>query len=744
MPTLIPLLAEYGAEVLLQHSRNIIVLLDKRGTLLEWNEQFAALKKHIPNAQKLSDFLVSSSLVQLREMIEQALEQQVVTTSNLNLTTSEIALPTSYECWLVPTPNEQVIFYAEPIAALDDQAAQEYLKITNDLSATTRELYKIRHTLQTKNKELQKAKEIAEEATRAKSDFLANTSHEVRTPLNAIIGLTTLLSDTPLNKEQTEFVQILRSSSESLLTIINDILDFSKIESGKMNLEKQPFDLQQCLGEALDFVQFKAKEKNINLSCTTEDRVPLALVGDVTRLRQVVVNLLSNAVKFTEKGSISVFVSMSNWKSPEEREENAILLGQQRTKDLILPYLQISVSDTGIGIPADRVEKLFQSFSQVDASTTRKYGGTGLGLAISKRLVELMGGAIWIESEYGKGTTFHFTTEATSASNTDYRLLELTRSTTNHLPQIAQRRPLRILLAEDNAVNQKVALRLLEHLGFRADVAANGKEVLLAMGLVSYDVILMDVQMPEMDGIETTCHIRHEFPLSRQPYIIAMTAHALEGDREWLLKSGMDDYVSKPTRINDLSLVLERVQTGLIQRSMPTFQDCHSESTDQQRMGEDSIATPIEPAPETFPKIAPAPPYHAVSDDKLNGKAAPTELLDHPLDTATFNQFLEMMGDDATDLVHELIETYITESTSLVSTLATAFEQENFPLLEKTAHTLKSTSAQFGALPLAEMCKDIEIQTRNGTLHNIPNHIDHATKEYQRVQEALNAVKQTL
>ena len=410
------------------------------------------------------------------------------------------------------------------------------------------------------------AKEAAEAAARSKSDFLANMSHEIRTPLNAVLGLTGLLLNSDLNAQERDYVETVRSSGNTLLSVINDILDFSKIEGGKMELESQPFHLRECISVALDLIKPSAGQKELTVKCDLDESLPAYFKGDVTRLRQVLVNLLGNAVKFTHQGAIGLSVTGAPLDCP----------GSSSGREYELHF---SIHDTGIGIPKEKLDRLFRSFSQVDSTTTRKYGGTGLGLAISRKLVEMMGGKIWVVSEPNVGSTFHFTIRAEVSEE------ESSHSEPVLAPTMASRqkgaRPLRILLAEDNAVNQMVAKQMLKKIGYSADVAGNGHEVLQAIERQPYDVILMDVQMPEMDGLAASQEIRRRWPTG--PRIIAITAYALKGDRERCLAAGMDEYISKPIVIEELKRVLERC------KSLPA-KPTNSRDSEQE-------ASPLSPSP---------------------------------------------------------------------------------------------------------------------------------------------------
>lgn len=397
---------------------------------------------------------------------------------------------------------------------------------------------------------LLKAKEAAEAALRVKSEFLAVMSHELRTPLNGVLGMASLLDMENLSSEQRECVDIIRSSSESLLTIVSDILDFTTMESGKVAIDKQPFNLRRCLNDVVNLLSPKAKAKSLDLACYIDKGIPETIISDQVRLRQVLTNLLDNAAKFTDNGRIDIFVSGRS-------------LGNGKQE------VFFSVRDTGIGISPENISKLFQPFSQVDMSTSRQYGGTGLGLAISRQLVELMGGKISVKSEVGKGSTFNFTiiadefnkkllgnSDCLDSTDSPEQALNLDRSEKESNSNFGIN-SCRVLLAEDNEVNQFVTLRMLKKLGYTTDAVSSGREAIESLKRHQYDIILMDVQMHDTDGLEATKEIRRLWP-DRGMKIIALTAHALKGDRERCIEVGMNGYIAKPIRIGDLAEALEK------------------------------------------------------------------------------------------------------------------------------------------------------------------------------------------
>ncbi|HSS77552.1 MAG TPA: ATP-binding protein, partial [Thermoanaerobaculia bacterium] len=537
--------------------------------------------------------------------------------------------------------------------------------------------------LERSEKEARTAKDEADRANRFKSQFLANMSHEIRTPMNAVIGMTSILASSRLTPEQRDYVGTIRSSGESLLALLNDILDFSKIEAGKLLIEASPFALHQCVEEAVDLLAAQAARKGLEIGCLVDPAVPALIESDATRLRQILVNLLDNAVKFTPSGGVLVRVDAC---SPPPLERGAMV------------ELRFAVRDTGIGISPDRMDRLFRPFSQADSSTSRLYGGTGLGLAICHRLAQGLGGRIWVESAPNEGSTFWFTIRCRvvdTALPPDFgKALPGVPRESEGAAGIAWSGlpPLRILVAEDNVINQKVALLLLQQLGLAADLAADGEEALAALRRQRYDVILMDVQMPGMDGLEATRRIRDEWPLEGRPRIIAVTANALREDRETCLAAGMDDYLSKPVLLEDLRAALYRGRGTAV----------------------------------------PSPSFAASAAAGANGA-------EEPFDPKYIDQLRQLQAITGKELVSPIIDHFLAEAPRRLAELRLTLAARDDLKFVFAAHSFKASGAQLGARRLAKICQDLEMRGRRVEWSGMEEILGHLQSEIEHIAPLLRA-----
>jgi signal transduction histidine kinase/CheY-like chemotaxis protein/HPt (histidine-containing phosphotransfer) domain-containing protein len=529
------------------------------------------------------------------------------------------------------------------------------IAIVNQSRGYLRELSRL---VDERTRDLQQEKARAEAASQAKGEFLANMSHEIRTPLNTVLGLTALVLRSPLAPGQKEKLQLVQQSGEALLAVISDVLDVSKIEAGRLELELAPLPVRACVDEALTLVAHKAAGKGLPVHCRVGDEVPAAVESDASRLRQILVNLLDNAVKFTERGEVRLEVA-------------AVPADGGRVE------LRFIVRDTGIGIAAEALERLFKPFVQVDSSMSRRYGGSGLGLVISRRLAERLGGRLWVESEPGRGSAFSFTIRCRPVPRVEPPAEEETDLAD------AERHPWSILVAEDNLLNQKVAVLMLESLGYQADVAGDGFAVLQALRRQSYDLILMDVQMPGMDGLEATRRLRAELPAERQPRIVALTANVLAEQRGACLAAGMDDFLGKPLGFAELRAALRRA------------------------------------AGERTPEAPPAPARGADEDGLF--------------DPSPLDDLARLEAPAGKPLVRLVVETFFAETPRRLERLREALGQADARELTFVAHSLKGSCGQVGAVRLAALSAELETAGRQGRLEAAGALLGHLDRELSRV-----------